>query len=255
VKRKPPEHANHERWLVSYADFITLLFAFFVVMFAISQVDAQKLGRFVQSVNVAFEMKGVFPESDPHPIQLDPSAGGGLGIRPNIAPPKITVQAGMVPSRRAQQVRRALESMPGMSRLEGKVHVRIDQRGVTVSLSEAGFFDTGSAQVREDAVPMLRDLAEALKVAESPIAVEGHTDNVPIKTPLYPSNWELSTVRATSIVRYLIEQQGYDPLRLSATGFAEYRPVGDNASPEGRTQNRRVDIVILTETGDGPAPR
>ena len=145
--------------------------------------------------------------------------------------------------------------MPALSKLQDRIKVRIDQRGVIVSLSEAGFFDTGSAQVRDDAVPTLRDLAVALRSTDSPIAVEGHTDNVPIKTPLYPSNWELSTVRATSIVRYLIEEQGYDPLRLSATGFAEYRPVGDNATAEGRSQNRRVDLVVLTEAGNGPAPR
>jgi chemotaxis protein MotB len=255
VKRKAGEHPNHERWLVSYADFITLLFAFFVVMFAISQVDAQKLGRFVQSVNVAFELKGVFPEASPHPIQADQGGGGSLGIRPSIAPPRITVQPGTIPSRRALEVRRALERMPLLSRLQDKIHVRMDERGVTVSLSEAGFFDTGSAQVRADALPTLRDLAEALKVTTSPIAVEGHTDDVPIKTPLFPSNWELSTVRATSIVRYLIEEQGYDPRRLSATGFAEYRPVGDNATALGRTSNRRVDLVILTEGTGGPAPR
>ena len=255
MKKKAPEHSNHERWLVSYADFITLLFAFFVVMFAISQVDSQKLGRFVQSVNVAFELKGVFPDSNSHPLPSASDSGGGVGLRPGIAPPKITVVAGVVPSRRALQIRRALERMPLQSKLRDKIHVRLDQRGVTVSLSEAGFFDTGSALVRADALPTLRDLAEVLKVADSPITVEGHTDDVPIKTALFPSNWELSTVRATSIVRYLIEQHGYDPMRLSATGFAEYRPVGDNATAEGRALNRRVDLVILTEGSGGPVPR
>src|SRR5512140_450725 len=101
MRKKPPEHMSTERWLVSYADFITLLFAFFVVMFAISQVDAQKLGRFVQSVNVAFELKGVFPESNPHPIEVDPSRGSGTGIRPSFAPAKIVVQAGGIASKRA----------------------------------------------------------------------------------------------------------------------------------------------------------
>ena len=246
---------SHERWLVSYADFITLMFAFFVVMFAISQVDAQKLGRFVESVNVAFEMKGVFPESRPQPIVASPSTGGGIGVRPNLAPPKITVVTGTIPSRRSSEVRRALQRMLLRSRLQDKLRVRLDRRGVTVSLSEAGFFDTGSAQVRADALPTLHDLAETLKVADAPIAVEGHTDNVPISTQQFPSNWELSTVRATTIVRYLVEQQGYDPLRLSATGFAEYRPVGDNATADGRALNRRVDLVILTEASEGPVPR
>jgi chemotaxis protein MotB len=255
VKKKAPEHENTERWLVSYADFITLLFAFFVVMFAISQVDAQKLGRFVESVNVAFEMKGVFPETRVQPLQDMTSGGGGLGVKPTFAPPKIVVLPGTIPSVRAARVRRALERMLLASRIRDKIGVRLDQRGVTVSLSEAGFFDTGSSQMRADALPTLRDLAKALKVTDSPIAVEGHTDDVPISTPLFPSNWELSTVRATSIVRYLIEEQGYDPKRLSATGFAEYRPVADNATAEGRALNRRVDLVILTESAEGPTPR
>jgi chemotaxis protein MotB len=255
VKKKEADHVSHERWLVSYADFITLMFAFFVVMFAISQVDAQKLGRFVESVNVAFELKGVFPENQSRPIPTAPASGGGIGVRPNLAPPRIAVLPGTIPSRRAMEVRRALERILTGSRLQDRLRVRLDRRGVIVSLTEAGFFDTGSAIVRPDAIPTLRELAETLKVTNSPIAVEGHTDNVPISTPQFPSNWELSTVRATTIVRYLVEQHGYDPMRLSATGFAEYRPVGDNATPEGRAANRRVDLVILTEASEAPSPR
>ncbi len=253
MRKREPDHVSHERWLVSYADFITLLFAFFVVMFAISQVDAKKLGRFVESVNSASDIQGVFPNAAPPSVQNHDQ--GRNGIRPAIAPGRISIlngSGGM--SRKALELRRSLGRILHSSTLADKVRIRADARGVTVSLSEAGFFDTGEAQVKPEAMETLREIAETLKDASIPIAVEGHTDDVPIQTPQFPSNWELSTVRATTIVRYLIDTMRYDPMRLSATGFAEYRPVADNATPEGRALNRRVDLVILTEGTEAPAP-
>lgn len=252
-KKRHEEHANHERWLVSYADFITLLFAFFVVMFAISQVDAQKLGRFVESVNVAFELKGVFPDNSAHAIQST-NSGTSMGVGANIAPPRVNVVPPKVPSRRSQKLQKTVQGLLGTA-LADKVRLRMDTRGVTVSLSEAGFFDTGSAKVRPDSLATLREIGEALREDGSPIAVEGHTDNVPIHTAAFPSNWELASARATAIVRYLIDDLHYDPGRLSATAFGEFRPTGDNATPAGRGVNRRVDIVVLTEGSEGPPPR
>jgi chemotaxis protein MotB len=126
---------------------------------------------------------------------------------------------------------------------------------VTVSLSEAGFFGSGAAAVVPGAAAKLREVALALRAVGRPIAVEGHTDDVPISTAQYPSNWELSTARATTIVRYLVEEMSFDPRTLAATGFAEFRPLGDNATPEGRAANRRVDLVLLTEGAGGPTPR
>jgi chemotaxis protein MotB len=252
-KKKPPAHENHERWLVSYADFITLLFAFFVVMFAVSQVDAQKMGRFVESVNVAFEFRGVFPESSQNPITGDGLAAG-VGASAQIAPPKLKLVPDGPASRRATAMRKALEATLRGSALGDRVRIRTDRRGVVVSLTEAGFFDPGSAAVRAEAVATLRALAENLRGAGSPVAVEGHTDNVPIRTLAFPSNWELSTARATTIVRYLIDEMGYEPARLSAGGYAEYKPAGDNATSEGRSLNRRVDLVVLVDDSDGPPP-
>jgi chemotaxis protein MotB len=252
-KKRHEEHANHERWLVSYADFITLLFAFFVVMFAISQVDAQKLGRFVESVNVAFELKGVFPESSPHSIQST-SSGTSIGVGANIAPPRVQVLPSRVPSRRSQKLQKSVQGLLGTA-LADKVRLRMDNRGVTVSLSEAGFFDPGSAKVRPDSLATLLELGRALRDDGSPIAVEGHTDNRPIRNAQFSSNWELASARATAIVRYLIDELDYDPSRLSATGFAEFRPIGDNTTAEGRGLNRRVDVVVLTEGSEGPPPR
>jgi chemotaxis protein MotB len=252
-KKKHPEHVNHERWLVSYADFITLLFAFFVVMFAVSQVDAQKLGRFVESVNVAFEFRGAFPESSRNPIHDQDH--GSVGIAPTIAPTHGTIVAPASSTRRASRLKAALQRSLRNTKFADKVRVRVDRRGVVVSLSEAGFFDPGSAAVRDASIEALGAVADGLKEEHGPIAVEGHTDNIPISTAQFPTNWELSTARATTIVRYLVDKNGLAPERLSATGYAEYRPEGDNATPEGRASNRRVDLVLLPDGASGPAPK
>ena len=245
-KKKPPEHENHERWLVSYADFITLLFAFFVVMFAVSQVDAQKLGRFVESVQVAFEYRGVFPNSASQPMD-GAGAGMGLAANPVIAPSKTRVTEFTGKSRRSSTLRKTLEEMIATSKLAGRVRVRAEKRGVVVSLTEACFFDPGRAEVRRDALPVLRAIAEVLRDSGQEVMVEGHTDSTPIRTAQFPSNWELSTSRATTILSFLIRDLQYDPTRLSAAGYGQYRPTADNATPEGRAQNRRVDLVVLTE--------
>ena len=252
-KKKHPEHVNHERWLVSYADFITLLFAFFVVMFAVSQVDAQKMGRFVEAVNVAFEFRGAFPESSQHPISE--ADHGSIGIAPSIAPTHGAILSPQNSSRRASRLKAALQRALRNTKFADKVRVRIDRRGVVVSLSEAGFFDPGSATVRDASIEALGAVALGLNEETGPIAVEGHTDNIPISTPQFPTNWELSTARATTIVRYLVDKNGLAPERLSATGYASYRPEGDNATAEGRALNRRVDLVLLPEGASGPAPK
>jgi chemotaxis protein MotB len=253
LRKKKAEHPNHERWLVSYADFITLLFAFFVVMFAISQVDAQKLGRFVESVNVAFALRGVFPETSPLPSTHE-EAVSGTSVRPVLVSPKPTVLPEVgPPSRRAAAVYRSLEER--LRRTDKRVRLRFDPRGVVVMLSEAGFFESGSAEVLPDSLGTLREAAVAVCELSTPVAVEGHTDDVPISTALFPSNWELSTARATRIVRYLVEAAGCDPTRLSATGYAEYRPLGDNSTAAGRALNRRVDLVVLTDPPELRPPR
>jgi len=250
MKKKHQQHENHERWLVSYADFITLLFAFFVVMFAISQVDAQKLGRFVESVNVAFEMQGVLPASTGQLVEgAAPSAAG----RPAIVPSKINVLP-TVSSHLAQRLRRDLEQRLAGSQLAGSVVVREDRRGAIVTLAEAGFFESGSAVVRAESLDTLRQVAQVLCAVPNPVSVEGHTDNTPIRTAVFPSNWELSTARATNLVRLLVDEMRCDPVRLSATGYSEYRPLGDNRTLEGRGQNRRVDLVVQTDQSAGLPP-
>jgi chemotaxis protein MotB len=228
-RRHDPPHPNHERWLVSYADFITLLFAFFTTMYAISTVDARKLSTMVDSMQVAFD-------SDGRP-RLSPDAA------PTKAPPPAAAAARTTEQRERELARRLRERLDATA-----VNVEIDRRGIVVSIREAGSFPTGSAELSAVARQVLAELADTIGGdAAMKLRVEGHTDDVPIQTGRYASNWELSTARATSVVTYLAQQVGIAPERLSAAGYGEFHPRVPNASDDDRARNRRVDIVILND--------
>ena len=248
-KKKPEEHANHERWLVSYADFITLLFAFFVTMYAISQVDAKKLGRLVQSMRVAFDTQ-LF---DAGSSKLSLSEGGMGGIEQQ----KLveSIQPLVATGDTLKRVRDTIQSRLIKDRFVDKVRFVQDQRGLVISLTEAGFFDPGEADLKGSSLIVLDAIAEAAMTLPNQIRIEGHTDNTPIHTERFPSNWELSTARATYIISYLLGKFPFPPARLSAAGYGEYRPVASNGSSEGRAMNRRVDLVILNEAAERQEPR
>jgi chemotaxis protein MotB len=261
-------HANHERWLVSYADFITLLFAFFVVMYASAQVDQRKVGKLALAIQVAFQDLGVFPASTTQ-----------IPINTNEPMPFSTVQAIENAKHNAEFGRIAsspgglIDSAPDdadLSSLQNELQQALQpeialraialhrvSEGLVISLREFGFFDSGSATLKPSALPALDRIASILAAHTYRLRVEGHTDNVPIHTAQMASNWELSTARSTELVRVLIQRDGLAPERLSAAGYAEYHPVADNSTSQGRAQNRRVDIVILSEQSPhraSPAP-
>ncbi len=246
-KKKHAEHVNHERWLVSYADFITLLFAFFVVMFATSQVDKKKAGKFASAVQSALGIHGV-PSGAILGSPVEAALAGDRIILSNLTPylSGSTNPASLSPQ--GQQTLKALEDGMGIASFGDGVSVRVDRRGVAVSLSEGGFFATGEARLKPESFSTLREVALMIKDTAFSLSVEGHTDDVPIRSAAFPSNWELSTARATSVVRFLVDQIGVEPGRIAASGFAEFRPSGDNRTSEGRAMNRRVDILLLTET-------
>lgn len=223
-RRSSAPAASHERWLVSYADFITLLFAFFTTMYAISTVDAQKLSHMVDSMQIAFDRAG------PSAVGRGEAAGAS------------TVAAAPRPLGPTEALAERLRAKLG----DRGVEVATDRRGVVVSLRESGSFATGSAELSAEARRVLADLAATIK-AEGDVflRVEGHTDDVPIQTGRYASNWELSTARATTVVTYLLQDAGLAPERLSAAGYGEFHPRAPNTSPENRARNRRVDVVIL----------
>jgi chemotaxis protein MotB len=256
-RKKPRAHTNHERWLVSYADFITLLFAFFVVLYASSQVDHRKVGKLALAIQVAFQDLGVFPASTTQiPLDLnDPMPFSTVQAIQNV---ERTAELGRIASSPSDSLTAASDEMDIStlrSELEQALHSEIALRqvslhretdGLVVSLREFGFFDSGSATLKHEALPALDRIASILAIRTCRLRIEGHTDNVPIHSAQMPSNWELSTNRATELVRVLIIGHRFAPERLSAAGYAEYHPIASNLTAQGRAQNRRVDIVILT---------
>jgi len=255
-RKKHGEHVNHERWLVSYADFITLLFAFFVVMFAASNSDEKKVGQIAQAVQVAFKDLGMFtPAGKVIPLHDD----GGLANAParvfgsTKSPFSQTTQLNEA-DRSLTAVKMQLEEMLHSEVRKRTIQIRQDSRGVVVSLAEAGFFDPGSAVVNAAGLTVLERIAEKLHDIPQDLRIEGHTDNTPIHTAQFPSNWELSTARATYVLGYLIVKAGIPPERLSAVGYGEYRPAASNQTTEGRAANRRVDVVILSSLAEKLEP-
>lgn len=271
-RRHPAKHTNHERWLVSYADFITLLFAFFVVLYASAQVDQRKVGRLALAIQVAFQEMGVFPASTTQ-IPIDTSEPMPFSTVQAIENMKHNADVGRVAS--SPQGTLTASQEPDLSVLQSELdqalRKEIDMHeialhretdGLVISLREFGFFDSGSATMKSKALPTLDRIAAILVVRNYRLRIEGHTDNVPIHTVHMASNWELSTARSTELVRLLIVRYHFAPQRLSAAGFAEYHPIASNATAQGQSQNRRVDIVILgarpdhspTIVDSGPSP-
>jgi chemotaxis protein MotB len=242
-KKKHPEHVNHERWLVSYADFITLLFAFFVVLFASSQTDKKKQMKLAVAMQSAFTPLGTFDAHSKTPPLTDINAATTNTTPAALTPPLPTTSTETLEETKARLTKLLAEQVAAGRIPIGGMTMRITPDGLVISLHEAGFFPSGSAEVRPASIPMLSILATTLP--SGPLRVEGHTDNVPIHTSQFASNWELSTARSTAIARLLLEHGPINPANLSAAGYAEFHPVASNATEEGRTQNRRVDIILL----------
>jgi chemotaxis protein MotB len=241
-RKKKHEHVNHERWLVSYADFITLLFAFFVVLFASSQSDRKKQMAVAEAMHTAFTPLGSFEQHAKTP-PLDPSPTSSMVTRPAaLAMP--FPQAGQLTPEQEMKIRVAkLMQDAGKKLPPGSLTTRMTPDGLAISLHEIGFFPSGSAAIRSEAIPVLTALAKS--IPDVPLRVEGHTDNLPIHTSQYQSNWELSTARASAIARLLLEYGAMHPNHMAAAGYAEFHPIASNVTEEGRSQNRRVDIILL----------
>jgi chemotaxis protein MotB len=244
-KKKQAEHVNHERWLVSYADFITLLFAFFVVLFASSQTDKKKQVKLAAAMQIAFTPLGAFEAHSKTPPLTDLN-GAPVSDAPPAAltPPLPSTTSLETPEETEKRLKKFLAEQVAARRIApDSITMRITPDGLVISLHEAGFFPSGSAEVRASSVSILSLLAATLP--GNPLRVEGHTDNVPIHTSQFATNWELSTTRATAIARILLDHGPINPVNLSAAGYAEFHPVASNATEDGRTQNRRVDIILL----------
>src|SRR4051812_11652890 len=244
--RVPRSRVTHERWLVSYADFITLLFAFFVVLFATAKADQKKQMQVSQAIDAAFKSLGMFPDTTRKPAKNpDPAAGA----EPAAIPMNIVMGEDVLSPARVKDdletLRRDLEQRLSNQVAQHTVSIEMGRDGLVISLREAGFFDSGAATPRPEALATLRQIAASLSRTPYDLRVEGHTDNVPIHTDSFDSNWELSSARATRIARLFLELRAIPADRLSAAGYAEFHPVASNATPEGRAVNRRVDLVVL----------
>ncbi len=247
-RHQEEEHENHERWLVSYADFITLLFAFFVVMYAISSINEGKYRVLSDSITSAF--RNIPGTTSGAQVAVGPNVPTPVAIPAKRNPAAIkTDDSQVVKKERLRNVAKELNEALAPLVQEGKVTVTEGALGITVDINASVLFAPGEARLDLGAVRALAAVGRIIAPTDFPIVVEGHTDNIPISTPQFPSNWELSGARASSVVRLFIEV-GVDPRRLTATGYADQRPVSDNAAPDGRQRNRRVAITIESRTPD-----
>jgi chemotaxis protein MotB len=245
----PEEHENHERWLVSYADFITLLFAFFVVMYAVSRVDNKRMIDVVKSIKFAMHYKGQ-GGVDAMPIFDGPASEGGCMA--NLAdaerPTQKQVEAVEAMRRRMEKKFKGfLLEKPGLST---SVTLHVEGRKLMVRLSVAHFFDAMQAALRPEVIPVLDVIANELANMHRPIRIEGHTDDTPVLGTRYRDNWDLSSSRAASVTSYIERAHRIPGNLLSAAGYGDSRPVASNDTAAGRELNRRIDLVVEVRATD-----
>jgi chemotaxis protein MotB len=234
-RKRHEEHENHERWAIPYGDLVTLLLAFFVVMYAISQVNEGKYRVLSDSLNAAFRGDPTTTE----PIQV------GTQAATTIAAPIVQLAEREKLMAMRQLAQKAGEAMKPLI-MQGLVDVTSTDGKLTIAIRSDILFSSGAAQLSADAQPVIRLLGQVLRDFPVDVRVEGHTDNVPVAGTLFPSNWELSATRAASVVHLLVAE-GVEPARLSAIGYGEFHPVAPNNTVDGRNANRRV--VLSVEAG------
>jgi chemotaxis protein MotB len=233
-RRRREDHVNHERWLVSYADFMTLLFALFVVLFASSYRDKRAVQKVSRAVQSGFKEMGAFAGVSISRNQVPTNDGEATAS-------KVPANAGIDVMELQRKLRKAL----GIEIERQEVALRMTPEGFVISLHELGFFDSGQANLKPGAADKIKRIASVLLEYGLDMRVEGHTDNVPIHNATFSSNWDLSTARAMAVAMMLLNDAGVDPQKLSIAGYGEYHPAASNDTEEGRKANRRVDIVVV----------
>jgi len=251
MRRRVPfqQPANHDRWLVSYSDLITVLFALFVVLFASSYRDNQTIRKVSQAIHIGFQQMGSFPgpgatTAAANPIDVPPvpqsnpsPLPGPFAAKDNTAPAGSAVDFA--------ELQRQLQAAIGEEIRNPELVMHVTPEGFVISLRELGFFNSGQAVLLPGASGKIRRIATVLAQHGLNLRVEGHSDDQPIHTPQFRSNWELSTARAMAVLMLLVDDSGIDPARVSIAGYGQYRPVADNSTREGRQMNRRVDLVVV----------
>ncbi|WP_019121542.1 flagellar motor protein MotB [Brevibacillus massiliensis] len=234
-----------ETWLIPYSDLLTLLLALFIVLFASSKIDVKKFDQLAQSFNVAFTGGTGIMES-PAPVTMPPDT---LQIPDDV---KMMSKAEQEQAERYRQETEDLEKAKGQldayileHALQDKLHTKVTETGLLITIMDNALFDSGSAQVRPEARELANEISKLLVPQPRQITVSGHTDNVPIHTAEFPSNWDLSSKRALNFMKILLQNPQLDPQKFSATGYGEYHPIAPNDTAEGRAKNRRVEVAIL----------
>jgi chemotaxis protein MotB len=245
-RKKQHSQANHERWLVSYADFITLLFAFFVVLYSTAQVDNKKIVQVSAAIEGGFQELGAFTGNSGGPPERSGPPAAENPAPPTKPTPASTTAVEFRPD--VDLLKRQLQEALGEEIRKHEIEMRVTPEGLVLSLSEVGFFNTGDATLLTDGQNTLTRIAKVLNAKGFTVRVEGHTDNVPMHNSRFKSNWDLSTARATEVVSLLVERYGFDPRQISAAGYSEYHPITSNDTEEGRRTNRRVDVVVVARS-------
>ncbi len=228
------EPENHERWVLSYADLVTLLLGFFIILYATAEIDVGKFEAIAHGLSVAFNVEVKEGADEGSPI-----FEGGTGIMPG------ALNASPI-DRDLELIRTGIrESAEAEGVAPASFVVTRDEQNIIIRLADNLLFPSASSAIRPEALTLLDVVGAVVADLPNPIRIEGHTDNVPVGTERYPTNWELSSARATAVLRYLVEAGGIDPGRVFAAGYAEFRPTAPNLTPEGRALNRRADIVVV----------
>lgn len=267
-RKKEEAHTNRERWLITYADLITLLMIFFVMMYSMSRVDAEKFRAIADALSVTLG------GGTPAQVELSTSPSGpslidsgspqqnsqipGPDAEPQVNPDYNNPSRGEengegnanLETLTIEGIKAKLDQFALDNQIQTKLVSSIEERGLVVSIQDTLLFSSGSAEITPNAHEILQKISSVLAAAPNYIKVEGHTDNLPINTERFPSNWELSVLRATNVVHILIEEGGINSKRLSAAGYGECRPIAENTTVKGRSLNRRVDLVILRSKYD-----
>ena len=254
-RRETDEPVSHDRWLLSYSDFITLLFAFFVVLFASAYRDNQAIRKLSRAIHNGFQTMGAYRADEsgsggPYASLLadqDTDTSRVHNDRDTHNPATAGAATDML------KLKKQLEAAMGKELASHEMDLQVTPEGFVISLRELGFFNSGQAELIPGAGDKIITIAKILAKPGLEIRVNGHSDNQPIHTVQFASNWELSTARAMSVLRLLVNDGGFDPTRISAAGFGEYRPLGDNSTPEGRRMNRRIDLVVLQTKDSAPS--
>jgi chemotaxis protein MotB len=241
------EPMNHDRWLVSYSDLITVLFALFVVLFASSYRDNQVIRKLSTAIHIGFQQLGAFQGQKIEGRDSNSNAPSDVSPGPAPLPGQPTAKDTLstAPPVDFAQLRKQLEAAISDEIRNREVVMRVTPEGFVISLNDVGFFNSGQAVLMPGAAGKIRRIATVLAEHGLDLRVEGHSDDQPIHTPQYRSNWELSTARAMAVLMLLVDDSGIDPRKISIAGYGQYKPVADNSTPEGRKQNRRVDLVVV----------